>query len=52
VPGGGERYLYTNKTLRYMIANLVFFAKLLKANPIPTNWNDLTKLAEEESDPE
>ncbi|HEY4195015.1 MAG TPA: flavodoxin family protein [Mucilaginibacter sp.] len=52
VPGGGERYLYTNKTLRYMIANLVFFAKLLKENPITTNWNELTKLAEKESDPE
>jgi multimeric flavodoxin WrbA len=52
VPGGGERYLYTNKTLRYMIANLVFFAKLLKENPITTNWNELTELAEKESDPE
>jgi multimeric flavodoxin WrbA len=52
VPGGGERYLYTNKTLRYMIANLTFFAKLLKDNPIPTNWNELTKLAEAESDKE
>lgn len=52
VPGGGQRYLYTNKTLRYMIANLVFFAKLLKENPITTNWNELTKLAEKESDPE
>lgn len=51
VPGGGERYLYTNKTLRYMIANLVFFAKLLKENPITTNWNELTELAEKESDP-
>jgi len=52
VPAGGERYLYTNKTLRYMIANLAFFAKLLKENPIPTNWNELTKLAEKESDPD
>jgi multimeric flavodoxin WrbA len=52
VPGGGERYLYTNKTLRYMIANLVFFAKLLKENPITTDWNKLTELAEKESDPE
>lgn len=52
VPGGGQRYLYTNKTLRYMIANLVFFAKLLKENPITTNWNELTKLAEKESDQE
>lgn len=52
VPGGGEKYLYTNKTLRYMIANLIFFAKLLKEHPISTNWNELTKLAEKESDPE
>ena len=49
VEGGGERYLYTNKTLRVMIANLVFFAKLLKQNPITTDWNKLTKLAEAES---
>jgi multimeric flavodoxin WrbA len=52
VPGGGERYLYTNKTLRYMIANLVFFAKLLKENPITTNWNELTAIAEKESEPQ
>lgn len=52
VPAGGERYLYTNKTLRYMTANLIFFAKLLKQNPITTNWNELTKIAEGESDPE
>lgn len=52
VPAGGERYLYTNKTLRYMTANLVFFSKLLRQNPITTNWNELTKIAEGESDPE
>ena len=50
VPGGGEKYLYTNATLRYMIANLTFFAKLLKENPITTNWIALKKLAEKESD--
>jgi multimeric flavodoxin WrbA len=52
VPGGGERYFYTNATLRYMIANLTFFAKLLKDNPITTNWTELEKLAKKESDPE
>jgi multimeric flavodoxin WrbA len=52
VPGGGERYLYTNATLRYMVANLTFFAKLLKDIPIPTNWIELKSLAEQESDEE
>jgi multimeric flavodoxin WrbA len=50
IPGGGQQYLYTNATLRYMIANLTYFAQLLKDNPIPTNWLDLKKLAEKESD--
>jgi len=51
VEAGGERDLYTNKTLRYMTANISFFAKLLKANPISSNWNELTEKAEQESDP-
>jgi len=49
VEGGGERYLYTNYTLRWMIANLTYFAKLLKANPIPSNLKALRVLAEKES---
>lgn len=52
VPGGGEKYFYTNSTLRYMIANLTFFARLLKKNPISTNWNELGELAKKESYPE
>ncbi|NCD68894.1 flavodoxin family protein [Mucilaginibacter agri] len=52
VEAGGERYLYTNKSLRYMTANLAFFAKLLAANPITTNLNDAAKKAEAESNNE
>jgi multimeric flavodoxin WrbA len=52
VEAGGERYLYTNKSLRYMTANLAYFAKLLTANPITTNLLDEDKKAEAESDKE
>ncbi|MEO3405697.1 flavodoxin family protein [Mucilaginibacter sp. CAU 1740] len=52
VEGGGERYLYTNKTLRYMTTNLAWFAKLLAANPIGTNLLEEDKKAEAESDAE
>ena len=52
VEAGGERYLYTNKTLRYMTANLAYFAKLLAENPIPTNLLDAEKEAKKESDSE
>lgn len=49
VEAGGEQYFYTNYTLRWMIANLVWFAKLLKANPIATDVNEIRKLAKKES---
>lgn len=52
VEAGGERYLYTNKTLRYMTANLAWFAKLLADNPIATNLLELDVKAEAESDKE
>lgn len=52
VEAGAERYLYTNNTLRTMIANLTFFAGLLKNNPITTNLNELEAQAKAESDPE
>ena len=51
VEGGGEKFFYTNYTLRWMIANLTWFAKLLKANPIETNVNELRQLAKKESTP-
>ncbi|GAA4341709.1 flavodoxin family protein [Mucilaginibacter gynuensis] len=50
VEAGGEKYFYTNYTLQYMVANLVYFAKLLKANPIDTNLKMLKELAKQESD--
>ena len=44
IEAGGEKHLYTNRTVRYMVNNLTYFAKLLKENPIPTS---LKKLDEE-----
>ena len=52
VEAGGERFLYTNKSLRYMTGNLAFMAKLLAANPIDTNLNEAAKKAEQESESE
>jgi multimeric flavodoxin WrbA len=52
VEAGGERYLYTNKSLRYMTANLAWFAKLLADHPIGTNLLEESKKAEAESDQE
>lgn len=52
VEAGGERYLYTNKSLRYMTQNLAFLAKLLTENPYPTNLNAENEKAKAESDPE
>jgi len=49
VEAGGEQWWFTNYTLRWMTANLVWFAKLLKDNPIPTNLKDLKELAKKES---
>ena len=50
IEAGGERHLYTNKTVRYMVHNLAYFAKLLKDHPIPTNIRDLYAEAVKESD--
>lgn len=46
----GEKWTYTNKTLRFMVHNTAWFAKLLKNNPIPTKLNDLIDAAKAESD--
>lgn len=46
----GERHLYTNKTLRYLVHNTTFFADLLKKNPIPTNLKRLAEAAKKESE--
>ena len=49
IEAGGERHMYTNKTARYLAHNVVYFARLLKDNPIPTNLNQLIEEARLES---
>jgi multimeric flavodoxin WrbA len=52
IEAGGERYLYTNKTLYSTIYNLLYFANLLKQHPINTNLKKLAEIAKQESDPQ
>ncbi|MCC8410790.1 flavodoxin family protein [Mucilaginibacter sp. UR6-1] len=52
VEAGGERYLYTNKSLRYMTGNLAWFAKLLARHPIATDLLAAENKAKAESDKE
>ncbi len=47
----GDKHLYTNKTARYMVENLAYFAQLIRDNPIPTNLNKLIEDAKAVSDP-
>ena len=49
IEAGGEKHLYTNKTVRFMVANLVHFAMVLKEHPIPTNLKQLVEEARKES---
>ena len=44
IEAGGDRHLYTNRTVRYMVHNTTFMARLLSEHPIPTN---LARLDEE-----
>ena len=46
VEAGGDRHLYTNKTARYLAHNVTWMARLLRANPIPTNLKELIVEAE------
>lgn len=50
IEAGGDRHLYTNRTARYMAHNLVYFAKLLREHPIPTNLKKLDEEAKKVSD--
>ncbi len=52
IEAGGERHLYTNKTLYNSIYNLLYFANLLQQHPINTNLIELAEIAKQESDPE
>ena len=49
IEAGGEKHLYTNKTVRFMVGNLSFMAGILKENRIPTNLIKLTEEAKKES---
>jgi multimeric flavodoxin WrbA len=49
IEAGGDRHLYTNKTVRFLVENTLFMARLLKENPIPTNLWELIEEAREES---
>ena len=49
---GGERHLYTNKNVRYMVHNCLHLARLLQEKPYPANLNALNEEAKAESDPE
>ncbi len=37
IEAGGDRHLYTNRTVRYMVHNTTYMARLLADHPIPTN---------------
>ncbi|WP_292487661.1 flavodoxin family protein [Methanohalobium sp.] len=50
IEAGGEKHLYTNKTIRFMVYNLVYFARLIGNNPIPINMNELYEDAKKESE--
>ena len=50
IEAGGEKHLYTNKTVRFMVNNLVHFAGVIKENPIRTNLNELIEKAKQESE--
>lgn len=50
IEAGGSKKLYPNKTIRFTVHNLIYFAQLLKNNPIPTNLNKLTEEAQKESE--
>lgn len=48
IDAGGDKHLYTNKTLRFLVHNTTYMAKLIKNNPFPTNLKELIKDAEKE----
>ncbi len=49
IEAGGDKHMYTNKVARYLAHNVVYFARLLKDNTIPTNLRQLTEEAQAES---
>lgn len=51
IEAGGERHLFTNKSMLFMVHNLVHLARVLQAQPYPTNLNELVETARKMSDP-
>lgn len=49
IEAGGDKHVYTNRTARYLAHNAAYMARLLKANPIPTNLKKLDEEAEKVS---
>ncbi len=49
VEADGDHHLYTNKTLRFLVHNTTYMAKVLAKNPIPTNLKKLIEEAQKES---
>lgn len=49
IEADGDHHLYTNKTLRFLVHNTTYMAKLLAKNPIPTNLKKLIEDAQKES---
>lgn len=45
IEAGGDKHLFTNKMMYYMVHNMVHLAKTLQANPYPANINQLTEEA-------
>lgn len=45
----GQKHEYTNRTIRYLVENTTYLARLLKENPIPSNLKHLDDQAKEES---
>jgi multimeric flavodoxin WrbA len=43
IDAGGDKHMYTNKTARWLANNTVYFAKLMKDSPIPTDLKALTE---------
>ncbi len=49
IEAGGDKHLYTNRTIRYLAHNTTYMAQLLLDNPIPTNLKELDKEAKKVS---
>ena len=49
VEAEGERHFFTNNNVRSLVADTLFLARLLKANPIDTNLKQISEEAKQES---